>query len=157
MNRIIIGRYSPEWGSEVAAGAIHSMAGFLQRYYGTNVMILLDEYDTPIQAAWLCGYWDKAVSFFSGLFNSTFKTNPYLRRGADYWNYKELRKESIFSGLNNPEVITTTSDKYAAYFGFTEEEVFRALDEAGLGAEKQKVKKWYDGFTFGRYTDIYNP
>ena len=146
----------PGMGSEVAAGAIHLMAGFLQRYYGTNVMILLDEYDTPIQAAWLCGYWDKAVSFFSGLFNSTFKTNPYLLRGL-ITGITRVAKESIFSGLNNPEVITTTSDKYAAYFGFTEEEVFRALDEAGLGAEKQKVKKWYDGFTFGRYTDIYNP
>lgn len=149
-------KIQPGMGSEVAAGAIHSMAGFLQRYYGTNVMILLDEYDTPIQAAWLCGYWDKAVSFFSGLFNSTFKTNPYLMRGL-ITGITRVAKESIFSGLNNPEVITTTSDKYAAYFGFTEEEVFRALDEAGLGAEKQKVKKWYDGFTFGRYTDIYNP
>ena len=66
-------------------------------------------------------------------------------------------QESIFSDLNNLDVITTTSDEYATAFGFTEEEVFRALDDVGLGAEKQEVKRWYDGFTFGPYTDIYNP
>lgn len=68
-----------------------------------------------------------------------------------------ISKESIFSDLNHLEVVTTTSDKYAASFGFTEEEVFRALDETGLGRHKEGVKKWYDGFTFGEYKDIYNP
>ena len=68
-----------------------------------------------------------------------------------------VAKKSIFSGLNNPEVITTTSNEYARYFGFTEDEVFGALDAAGLGSEKAQVKQWYDGFTFGRYMDIYNP
>ncbi len=68
-----------------------------------------------------------------------------------------VAKKSIFSGLNNPEVITTTSNEYARYFGFTENEVFGALDAAGLGSEKAQVKQWYDGFTFGRYMDIYNP
>ena len=137
-------------------GAVHSMSGFLQRYYGRNVIILLDEYDTPMQEAWLNGYWDEAVEFFRGMFNSTFKTNPYLYRGL-ITGITRISKESIFSDLNNLDVITTTSDEYATSFGFTEKEVFRALDSTGLGEEKEGVKKWYDGFTFGKYTDIYNP
>ncbi|MDE7183486.1 MAG: ATP-binding protein [Lachnospiraceae bacterium] len=140
----------------MAAGAVKRMAGFMQRYYGKNVIIILDEYDTPMQAAWLSGYWDEAVSFFSALFGSTFKNNPYLYRGL-ITGITRVAKESIFSSMNNPDVITTTSNEYARYFGFLEEEVYAALDEAGLGSEKQSVKKWYDGFTFGRYTDIYNP
>ncbi|MDE7478578.1 MAG: AAA family ATPase, partial [Lachnospiraceae bacterium] len=141
---------------KVAAGAIHQMANFMHRYYGKDVIILLDEYDTPMQEAWLSGYWDEAVEFFRGLFNSTFKTNPYLCRGL-ITGITRISKESIFSDLNNLDVITTTSNEYATAFGFTEEEVFQALDDAGLGSEKQGVKKWYDGFTFGEHTDIYNP
>ncbi len=140
----------------IAADTIHSMANFMQRYYGKDVIILLDEYDTPMQEAWLSGYWDEAVSFLRGLFNSTFKTNPYIHRGL-ITGITRISKESIFSDLNNLDVITTTADEYATAFGFTEEEVFQALDDAGLGSEKQGVKKWYDGFTFGEHTDIYNP
>lgn len=140
----------------MAADAIHSMTNFMQRYYGKDVIVILDEYDTPMQEAWLSGYWDDAVSFFSGLFNSTFKTNPYLCRGL-ITGITRVARESIFSGMNNLRVITTTSGRYATSFGFTEEEVFKALDDTGLGEEKQRVKKWYDGFTFGMHTDIYNP
>lgn len=142
--------------SKIATEAIHSIAGFLQRYYGKKVMILLDEYDTPMQEAWLSGYWDEAVRFFSSLFNATFKTNDYLERGL-ITGITRVAKESIFTGMNNLEVVTTTSNKYATSFGFTEKEVFKALDDAGLGGQKQKVKEWYDGFSFGTYTDIYNP
>lgn len=140
----------------VAAGALHRMANFMQRCYGKDVIIILDEYDTPMQEAWLSGYWDEAIRFFSSFFNSTFKTNPYLCRGL-ITGITRIARESIFSGMNNLEVITTTADEYAASFGFTEEEVFAALDRAGLGSEKQSVKEWYDGFTFGTHTDIYNP
>lgn len=140
----------------VAAGALHRMANFMQRYYGKDVIIILDEYDTPMHEAWLSGYWDEAVRFFSSFFNSSFKTNPYLCRGL-ITGITRIARESIFSGMNNLEVITTTADEYAASFGFTEEEVFAALDRAGLGSEKQSVKEWYDGFTFGTHTDIYNP
>lgn len=145
-------------GMEVtmAADAIHSMTNFMQRYYGKEVIVILDEYDTPMQEAWLSGYWDDAVSFFSGLFNSTFKTNPYLCRGL-ITGITRVARESIFSGMNNLEVITTTSNEYALSFGFLEEEVFTALEAAGLGSEKERVKEWYDGFTFGTHTDIYNP
>lgn len=132
------------------------MACFMQRYYNENVIILLDEYDTPMQEAWLSGYWNKAVSFFSSFFNATFKTNPYLERGM-ITGITRIAKESIFTGMNNLKVITTTSDKYATAFGFTEREVFDALDDMDFGSEKEDVKKWYDGFTFGSHTDIYNP
>lgn len=140
----------------LAAGAIHSMAGFMQRYYGRKVILILDEYDTPMQDAWISGYWEEAVCFFSGLFNSMFKTNEYLERGL-ITGITRISKESIFTGMNHLDVITTTSDKYATAFGFTEEEVFAALDVSGLGDQKQKVKRWYDGFTFGACRDIYNP
>lgn len=146
----------PEMKDEVAAGAINSMSDFLHRYYGKDVIILLDEYDTPMQEAWINGYWDEAVEFFRGLFNSTFKTNPHLYRGL-ITGITRISKESIFSDLNNLDVVTTTSDKYARFFGFTEVEVFQALEDMGLGKEKEEVKRWYDGFTFGKYTDIYNP
>ena len=149
-------RIEPGMSSELATDAIHSMAGFLYRYYGQKVIIILDEYDTPMHDAWISGYWEETASFFSGLFNSTFKTNEYLERGL-ITGITRISRESIFTGMNNLNVITTTSDKYAADFGFTEEEVFTALDNAGLGDQKQKVKRWYDGFTFGTCTDIYNP
>lgn len=141
---------------DIAVGAVHQMTCFLQRYYKENVIIILDEYDTPMQEAWLSGYWNKAVSFFSSFFNATFKTNPYLERGI-ITGITRIAKESIFTGMNNLDVITTTSDEYATAFGFTEKEVFDALDDMELGSEKEEVKKWYDGFTFGSHTDIYNP
>ncbi|MCM1048361.1 MAG: ATP-binding protein [Clostridiales bacterium] len=146
----------PGMSSELAMDAIHLMTGFMQRYYNKNVLIIMDEYDTPMHDAWIFGYWEKAVHFFSGLFNSTFKTNEYLERGL-ITGITRVAKESIFTGMNNLDVITTTSDEYSTSFGFTEKEVFTALDEAGLGEQKQKVKKWYDGFTFGSHKDIYNP
>ena len=146
----------PGMSSELASDAINTMTGFMQRYYDQKVIIILDEYDTPMQDAWILGYWEEAVRFFSGLFNSTFKTNKYLERGL-ITGITRVAKESIFTGMNNLDVITTTSDKYTTAFGFTEEEVFTALDDAGLGEQKEKVKKWYDGFIFGTSTDIYNP
>ncbi|MDE7476849.1 MAG: AAA family ATPase, partial [Lachnospiraceae bacterium] len=146
----------PKMDKEQAVNAINVLANFLSRFYDKNVIILLDEYDTPIQEAWLSGYWDEAVAFFRSLFNAIFKTNPYMERGL-ITGITRISKESIFSDLNNLDVITTTSEKYAQYFGFTESEVFCSLDNAGLGEDKQGVKTWYDGFTFGNITDIYNP
>ncbi len=149
-------KIEPGMSHELATDAIYTMAGFMQRYYDQKVIIILDEYDTPMQEAWISGYWEESVRFFSSLFNSTFKTNEYLERGL-ITGITRMAKESIFTGMNNLDVITTTSDKYTTAFGFTEEEVFTALDDAGLGKQKEKVKKWYDGFTFGTSTDIYNP
>ena len=143
--------------AEVSATiAIHKMADFLSRYYRKKVIILLDEYDTPMQEAYVNGFWDDMVSFTRNMFNAAFKTNPYLER-AVMTGITRVSKESIFSDLNNLEVVTTTSKKYEDSFGFTEEEVFQALDEFGLPEMKKDVKRWYDGFTFGDKADIYNP
>ena len=141
---------------EDAGKSLQQLAYFLYRYYGKKVIILLDEYDTPMQEAYVNGFWDEIVAFTRSLFNSTFKTNPYLER-AVMTGITRVSKESIFSDLNNLEVVTTTSDKYATAFGFMEEEVFTALDEYGYGDKKAVVKRWYDGFVFGKQTDIYNP
>ena len=116
----------------------------------------MDEYDTPMQEAYVQGYWDEFTSFVRSLFNASFKTNPYLER-AIMTGITRVSKESIFSDLNNLRVVTTTSNLYADCFGFTEEEVFASLDEYGMGDKKDEVKKWYDGFTFGEHRDIYNP
>lgn len=139
-----------------ATMAIHYLTKFLYLYYGKKVIILLDEYDTPMQEAYVNGYWDELVAFTRSMFHSTFKTNPWLERGL-MTGITRVSKESIFSDLNNLEVVTTTSDKYATSFGFTEEEVFSALEECGLDSEKEEVKRWYDGFIFGTHRDIYNP
>lgn len=146
----------PGMEMEIAVDAIYTLSNFLCRYYDKRVIILLDEYDTPMQEAWISGYWDEAVRFFGNFFNASFKTNPYMQR-ALITGITRVSKESIFSDFNNPEVITTTSDKYASYFGFTEQEVFQALEEMGLEQEKEGVKRWYDGFTFGSVTGMYNP
>lgn len=138
-----------------AAMAIYQLSDFLYRYYGKKVIILLDEYDTPVQEAYVAGYWQQITDFTRSIFNSAFKTNPYLER-AIMTGITRVSKESIFSDLNNLEVVTTTSDKYADCFGFTEKEVFSAMDEFGL-EEKGKIKFWYDGFVFGEHKDIYNP
>ena len=136
--------------------SLYQLSDYLYRYYGKKVIILLDEYDTPMQEAYVNGYWEELVAFTRSLFNSAFKTNPYLARGL-MTGITRVSKESIFSDLNHLEVVTTTSDKYAELFGFTENEVFAALDELGLQEEKAGVKSWYDGFTFGNKHDIYNP
>ena len=146
----------PDMPEVVATLAIYKLCNYLYCYYGKKVIILLDEYDTPMQEAYVDGYWKELVGFTRSMFNSTFKTNPWLER-AIMTGITRVSKESIFSDLNNLEVVTTTSDKYATAFGFTEEEVFAALEECGLFDEKEQVKWWYDGFIFGRHKDIYNP
>ncbi len=132
------------------------LSSHLSRYYGKKVLIFLDEYDTPMQEAFANGYWDEMVAFIRSMFNSTFKTNPYMAR-AVLTGITRISKESIFSDLNNLKVVTVTSEEYADAFGFTEREVFQALDEFGLSDKKEDIKQWYDGFTFGKTGDIYNP
>ena len=143
--------------------AYDQMSDFLYRYYGKKVIILLDEYDTPMQEAYVNGFWDELVGFIRNLFNSTFKTNPWMERAIMTGTacpvlsgITRVSKESIFSDLNNLEVVTTTSNKYTDCFGFTEEEVFAGMDECGY-TDRETVKRWYDGFVFGNKRDIYNP
>lgn len=138
------------------SSSLYQLSDFLFRYYGRKVIILLDEYDTPMQEAYVDGYWEELAAFTRSLFNSTFKTNPWLER-AIMTGITRVSKESIFSDLNNLKVVTTTSDEYAASFGFTENEVFAALEECSLSDKKEDVKRWYDGFIFGKQRDIYNP
>lgn len=135
--------------------SLQRLSYFLYLYYGKNAIILLDEYDTPMQEAYINGYWKEIASFTRNLFNNTFKTNPYLER-AVMTGITRVSKESLFSDLNNLNVVTMTSDEYASCFGFTEQEVFAAMDEFGL-ENKDDVKRWYDGFTMGTVQDIYNP
>ncbi len=135
---------------------LKNMSNYLSRYYKKNVIILLDEYDTPMQEAYINGYWEELANFTRSLFNATFKTNPYLER-AIMTGITRVSKESIFSDLNNLVVVTTTSNRYETSFGFKEEEVFTALDEHGFSDKKEEVKRWYDGFSFGNKKDIYNP
>ena len=136
--------------------ALKDLSGYLYRYYEKKVIILLDEFDTPMQEAYIHGYWDEFTAFIRSLFNAAFKTNPYLNR-AMMTGITRVSKESIFSDLNNLKVVTTTSEEYATCFGFTQEEVFEALEEFQLADQKDAVKQWYDGFTFGSQRDIYNP
>jgi hypothetical protein len=139
-----------------AQEAINNLSNYLYRYYGKKVIILLDEYDAPMQEAYVNGYWEELVAFTRSLFNSTFKTNPYLER-AIMTGITRVSRESIFSDLNNLVVVTTTSNLYETAFGFTEQEVFDSLDEFGLSDKKDDIKAWYDGFMFGDKKDIYNP
>lgn len=142
--------------NETIYRAVKNLAAILYRKFEKKVIILFDEYDTPMQEAYVNGFWNELVDFIRSFFNSTFKTNPYLDR-AIMTGITRVSKESIFSDLNNLNVITTTNDEYNTSFGFTENEVFAALDEAGLSEKKDDVKLWYDGFTFGKHKDIYNP
>ena len=147
---------SVEAGNADMTSALYQLSDYLYRYYGKKVIILLDEYDTPMQEAYVSGYWEELTAFTRSMFHSAFKTNPWLER-AVMTGITRVSKESVFSDLNNLKVVTATSEEYADSFGFTEEEVFAALEECGLEEEKEHVKRWYDGFIFGSRRDIYNP
>ena len=124
-------------------------------HYGKKVIILLDEYDTPMVESYVKKYWDEVVAFMRTFFNTTFKSNPYMYRSV-LTGITRVSKESLFSDFNNLKICSLSSKKYQEYFGFTEEEVFDALDEYGY-TDREKIKYWYDGFTIGTLTDIYNP
>ncbi|MBQ3782274.1 MAG: AAA family ATPase [Lachnospiraceae bacterium] len=142
--------------NHVAIQSLQVLSSVLESYYGKKVIILLDEYDTPLIEAYTHGYWKEMTEFMRGFFNATFKSNPSLYRGV-MTGITRISKESMFSDLNNLKVCTTTSKEYATCFGFTEEEVFAAMDLYGYGEQKEEVKRWYDGFIFGNQKDMYNP
>ena len=156
-DRVQYEKVTDDMDDSVAALSLNTLCEWLERYYGKKCIVLLDEYDTPMQEAYVNGFWDEMTAYTRALFNNTFKSNPYLERGL-MTGITRISKESVFSDLNNLNVIITTSEKYATSFGFTEEEVFAAMDEQGVDeAEKAGVKYWYDGFAFGKVSDIYNP
>lgn len=146
----------PDMSDAAAAMSLHRLALCMNRYYGKKAIIFLDEYDTPLQEAYVYGYWEKLSSFIQGIFHCTFKTNPYMERGL-LTGITRISKESIFSDISNLEVVTTVSEKYETAFGFTQEEVASALATFGLSENLERVKRWYDGFRFGNKKDIYNP
>ncbi len=139
-----------------AANAVRFLCEMMSKYYGKKVLIFLDEYDTPMQEAYLDGYWDEMAGFIRNLFNATFKTNPYLER-AMMTGITRISKESIFSDLNNLKVDTMTNAKYDTDFGFTENEIKEELSRYGLSETFTDIKKWYDGFRIGNASEIYNP
>lgn len=149
-------KISAEMEDNEASFSLKMLSLYLSRYYGKKVIILLDEYDTPMQEAFVNGYWEELTDFMRGFLNASFKTNPYLGRGI-MTGITRVGKESIFSDLNNLSVITAASRLYETAFGFTEYEVQEALQEYGLQDESDKVKLWYDGFRFGNCDNIYNP
>lgn len=149
-------KVSAEMPEYEATLTLEKLSGYLERFYKKKVILLLDEYDTSMREAYVKGYWQELADFVRNLLNASFKDNPYLERGI-MTGITRISKESIFSDLNHLKVVTTTSNEYADCFGFTEEEVFRSLEEYGLGDRKDEVKKWYDGFCFGKVKDIYNP
>lgn len=122
----------------LASGSLKALSDYLTRYYGKKAIILLDEYDTPMQEAYASGYWDELISFMRNLFNSTFKTNPFLGK-ALMTGITRISKESVFFDLNNLEVVTAISEKYMDSFGFTQKEVWDALKEYGFAFQGKKV------------------
>ncbi len=139
-----------------AVNSLKYLSNIFEKHIGKKVIILLDEYDTPLIEAYTHGYWEEMTEFMRGLFNATFKSNPSLYRGV-MTGITRISKESMFSDLNNLKVCTTTSNEYSSCFGFTEEEVFSSMDTYGYGEQKEAVKRWYDGFIFGEQRDMYNP
>ncbi len=155
-DRELFKKISMDMDDNTATMSLNLLSELLMKYYKKKVIILFDEYDAPMQEAYIKGYQNELVSFTRNLFNATFKTNPYMER-AILTGITRVSKESIFSDLNNLTIVTTTSNKYTDSFGFTQEEVSSALSEYQLSDMEDKVKFWYDGFTFGKKTDIYNP
>ena len=140
---------------DAAVESLNRLCEFIMKATGKKSIILLDEYDTPMQEAWVKGFWPEMAEFMRGFFNATFKTNPFLER-ALLTGITRISRESLFSDFNNLKVVSTTTPRYETAFGFTEEEVFAAMDEFGY-ADRAGVKAMYDGFTFGGVSGIYNP
>ena len=135
--------------------ALKFLSECLWQYHGKNTIILIDEYDVPLENAYLEGFYDRMIQFIRSLFESALKTNPYLEKSV-ITGCLRISKESIFTGLNNLETDSVLHTRYADSFGFTEDEVKAMLAYYDLAAELPEVKRWYDGYLFNE-TEIYNP
>ena len=135
--------------------ALAFLSRILNEYHKRKVIILMDEYDVPLENAYFKGFYDKMTDFIRSLFESALKTNPNLEF-AVITGCLRISKESIFTGLNNLEIISIMNTNYAEYFGFTQEEVECMLSYYGIEEKKEEAKKWYDGYFFGN-TEVYNP
>ena len=136
--------------------SLKNLTKYLYDYYGKKkVVVLIDEYDTPIIQSYQAGYYKKAISFFKRFYGEALKDNEYLQFGI-MTGILRIAKEGIFSGLNNLKVNTIFSEKYSEFFGLTENEVIKAVKYYELEYELEEVKRWYDGYQFGD-SEIYNP
>ncbi|MDO8685306.1 MAG: AAA family ATPase [Clostridiales bacterium] len=147
-----------EWrrtDASMLGDSIRNLCEYLYRFHGQKVVILIDEYDTPIYSAWTGGYYNELISFIRNLLGSGLKDNPYIEK-AVLTGIMRIAKESIFSGLNNLKVSTLIREDYSDKFGFTEGETSALLEEMGIEHRMEEVRKWYNGYRFGS-TIIYNP
>ena len=136
-------------------GALLNLCSYLKEYYNQDVILLIDEYDTPMVSAYEHGYYDEIKMFFTTLYGSALKENPALKK-AVLTGIMRISKENIFSGLNNVKVNSILEEDFAEYFGITEKEVEESLIEYGLEERLPEVQKWYNGYIFGGVR-VYNP
>ena len=136
--------------------SIRELSKYLYRYYEKPVMLLIDEYDVPLQNAYVEGYYEEAVKFFKIFYGTTFKDNPYLEKTV-LTGVSRVAKESIFSGANNFKVFTVLDDEFSDDFGITEEEMDKVIKDFNIQDKKEDIKEWYDGYTIGHTKGIYNP
>ena len=154
-DRVIFDKIWTEDKSGNYFNSLKQLAKYLKEYYNQDVILLIDEYDTPMVSAYENGYYDEIKSFFTGLFGSALKENPALKK-AVLTGIMRISKENIFSGLNNIRVNTILESDFSQYFGLTEREVENSLVEYGLEARLDEVQKWYNGYIFGGVR-VYNP
>jgi hypothetical protein len=132
------------------------LAGYLKRYFRQDCMILIDEYDTPIQAGYLNGYFEDVIEFMKSMLVKGFKDNNALKKGI-LTGIMKVAQESIFSDFNNPMIATVLTEEFSEFFGFTESEVEEMANYLGFSSKMEDIKKWYNGYIFGIDTVIYNP
>ena len=136
--------------------SLKMLSKIMYQYYDKPVMLLLDEYDVPLQNAYVEGYYDEAVKFFKTFYGVTFKDNPYLEKTV-ITGVSRVAKESIFSGANNFDVYTVLDNEFADDFGITEKEMDKVIEDFEVQDDKEAIKRWYDGYKIGDIEGIYNP
>ena len=136
--------------------SVKDLSEYLNRYYGKPVILLVDEYDVPLQNAYVEGYYEETIKFFKTFYGVTFKDNQYLEKTV-ITGVSRVAKESIFSGANNFKVFSVLDDEFSTDFGITTEEMKKVIDDFGIQEEKEEIRKWYDGYTIGNLAGIYNP
>ena len=140
----------------VLKNAVKDLSEYLNRYYERPVILLVDEYDVPLQSAYIEGYYEEAIKFLKGFYNITFKDNQYLEKTV-LTGVSRIAKESLFSGMNNFKVFTIMDNEFADDFGITTEEMEKVISDFDVKEDEEEIKKWYDGYKIGNVEGIYNP
>lgn len=140
----------------VLKSSVRELSGYLYRHFEKPVIILIDEYDVPLQSAYVQGYYDEAIEFLKNFYKLSFKDNPYMEKTV-LTGVSRVAKESIFSGANNFKVFTILNNEFADDFGITSDEIDEVLKDFKVQEEKEEIKKWYDGYRIGNVEGIYNP